>query len=118
MHLGQSGLVGPVDGDDHLAHLDEGDAPLARVVAQQPDPAPAQAGLERARWVVDAGVDDPRVVAALVGGDRRLLVEDDDLGVGPGPLQLARGGQPEEPGADDEGARRRGQVSPLPCRCS
>ena len=41
-----------------------------------------------------------------------------DLGVGPGPLQLARGGQPEEPGADDEGARRRGQVSPLPCRCS
>ena len=24
----------------------------------------------------------------------------------------------KEPGADDEGARRRGQVSPLPCRCS
>ena len=55
-----------------------------------------QSGLQRTRLVVDACVEDPAVVAGLMGGQRRLLVE----------YHYQRAGQPggERPGsgkADD-----------------
>ena len=50
------------------------------MVATEPEhllrPRHAEAGLERAGLVVDARVDDPAVVAALVARDLILLVED------------------------------------------
>ena len=64
-----------VGGDDDLAAPVPGDVVAVAELDQLGPARGAQLGLARARRVVEAGVDHPRVVAALVGGDRRLLVQ-------------------------------------------
>ncbi len=68
-HLGVGG------GDDQLAAALEGDAAGFAVLVHGGGASHAELGLQRARRVVDAGVDDSRVVAGLVGPDRRLALE-------------------------------------------
>src|SRR5204862_4744430 len=58
-----------VQGDDDLAAALDGDAALVAVVVQARGALDAQARLERARLVVDAGVDDPGVVPGLAAAD-------------------------------------------------
>ncbi len=65
------------------------------------DPEAAEPGLERAGHVVDARVHDAAVVAGLVGADDRLLVEDRQAQVRTPLAQAERGGEPDDPGADD-----------------
>ena len=61
----------------------------------------AELGLQRPRRVVDARVDDAAVVAGLVEADLVLLVEDGDPQARTPRQQLARDGEPDDPGADD-----------------
>ena len=61
----------------------------------------AELGLQGARGVVDAGVDDAGVVAGLVEGDLRLAFEDEDARVRVAVQQLSGRRQAEDAGADD-----------------
>jgi hypothetical protein len=88
--------------DDDLAAPEHRD-PTRVAVGEQPlGAAHAQPRLQRARRVVDATVDDAARAAGLVRPHGRLLVEDGDRGSRRARLQLARDGQPEDPGADDD----------------
>ncbi len=61
---------------------------------------PAQPRLERAGGVVQAGVEDPAVVARLVRRQLRLLLDDGQTEAGPSAEQLMRGGEADDPAAD------------------
>src|SRR5438105_4227499 len=63
-------------GDDDLAAAVGGDAALGAEGVDLAVALHAQARLERAGRVVDARVDHPAVMAALVLGDGRLFVQD------------------------------------------
>jgi hypothetical protein len=61
--------------DDHLAARLHGDAVLVAEGLHQPHALDAEARLVGAGLVVDAGVNDPAVVAGLVLGDLPLFLE-------------------------------------------
>ena len=65
LELVQARELALVQRDDDLAAALDGDAALLAVVVQARGALDAQARLQRARLVVDAGVDDPGVVAGL-----------------------------------------------------
>jgi hypothetical protein len=60
----------------------------------------AELGLERAWRVVDARMDDARIVPGLVLRYGAGLVDDDDLSGRPPGDYIARDGEPHDPGAD------------------
>ena len=78
-----------------------GDAARVAVLVQLAGAGHAQLGLQRTRQVVDALVDDARVVAGLVGRDRALALEHLQVEVGEPGQQLARRRQAEDAAADD-----------------
>ena len=78
-----------------------GDAVLVAEVVQPADALDAQPRLQRAGLVVDAGVGDAGVRAGLVHADAVLALEHDDPGVRVAALELARGRQADDAGADD-----------------
>ena len=89
-------------GDDHLAAaLDRHVVALAERV-QVAGALDAEPRLQRAGRVVDAGVDDARVVAGLVRADALLALDDVHAQVGVAQQRLAGDGEPEDPGADDD----------------
>ena len=61
----------------------------------------AEPGLGRSGLVVEAGVDDPGVVAALVGGDL-LALEQHEVEAGAVAEQRPGGGQADDPAADHD----------------
>ncbi len=61
-----------IGGDDQLAAALVGDSLLGAEAVERPCALDAEPRLEGARLVVEAGVDDAAVVAALVGGDAIL----------------------------------------------
>src|SRR5215207_434622 len=88
-------------GDDQLARPLRRDAPPLAVRVELGGAGDAQPRLQRARRVVDAGVDDAAGMAGLVARDpgRRLEHRDADAVVAQ--RQLARHGEAHDPGADD-----------------
>src|ERR1700687_6503369 len=72
VQLGKLGLRG---GDDELAAAPMGDAVPATEVVQALTPRDAQAGLERAVRIVDAGVDHLAVARAGAGAEVRGRLE-------------------------------------------
>src|SRR5689334_8158339 len=73
--FGQARQLLLVRGNDQLAAEAVGDLLLVAIPDQFGPAGDAEAGLERARLVVDAGVDDAAVVAGLVLPDLRLLLQ-------------------------------------------
>src|SRR5437667_7688856 len=71
----EAGELVLVDGDDDLAALLVRDAVLVAVRVELTAALHAEARLQRARRVVDAGVDDTAVVTRLVARRARLLLE-------------------------------------------
>src|SRR5205823_709784 len=93
--------LGAVGRDDHLpAALGDDAAPLA-ILIQVGGPFDAQARLQRAGHVVDAGVDHTRVVPGLVGPELSLALEHADRSVRPAREQLAGDRQAQDAPADD-----------------
>ena len=78
------------------------------VLVEQRGAAHAELGLQRARRVVDPGVDDARVVAGLVGRRPRLLLEHADALGGAAAAQLAGDGEADDATADDGDVAARG----------
>ena len=68
--------------DDELAAPDDLDAVVRAVLLQLGLALAAQAGLHRARGVVDPGVDHAAVVPGLLPADRRVLLDDPQPGAG------------------------------------
>ena len=91
-----------VERDDQLPAGGERDLALGGVALQHPLPFDAEAGLERARLVVDPRVEDAGVVAGLVSARRGLLLEHGEPERGALGEQGAGGGEPDDPGADDD----------------
>ena len=89
-------------GHDELADPLDLDPPLRAVRLERDLALAAEAGLERTRRVVQAGVDDAAVVAGLVGRELRLALDDQDPQPGPALEHLAGGREAEDPAADDE----------------
>jgi len=92
----------PVGGDDELAGPGDGDAALGRVLLEEGLAPADEAGLLRPRRVVEAGVEDPGVVRALVDGDDPLLLDDEHGEPGPVPHEPLGGGEPDDAAADDD----------------
>ena len=75
----------------------------------------AEAGLQRARFVVDPGVDDAAVVAGLVARDHGFLLQDREPQVRSALQELARHRQADDPASDHDAVEgvaigpRRGQ---------
>jgi hypothetical protein len=126
--VGPTALEDPVEGaqvlfrdrDDQLS-VDAIRDPLLVAERDQPvAPLPAETRLERPGLVVDAGVDDPAVVAALMACETRLLLEEDEPESGAAPQDLPRDGQANDPASDDDaveaGLGQRGL--PISCRSS
>ena len=74
---------------------------LLAVLIQLPPSLHAQPGLQRAGRVVEARVDDARVVAALVGGELGLPLEHADRRSRTAVDQLAGDRQADDPAPDD-----------------
>src|SRR5262249_30326530 len=92
---GETGKLALVSRHDQLAAPLVWQPALGDVTVESLLALRAEPGLERTRRVVDAGVDDSRVVAGLVGCDLRLLVERDEAEAGALLEQAARGCEPE-----------------------
>ena len=86
--------------DDHLARPLSRDPSLVAIGVEPPRALNREPRLQRARRVIDAGVDHPAGVAALVGGDALLALEHDDLGTRVASLQLPRDRDSDDPGTD------------------
>src|SRR5581483_3794191 len=86
--------------DDLAAALDA-DAARPAELDHHPGPLHAEPGLGGAGAVVDPGMDDAAVVARLVRGEPRLLLEDDEPRAGGAAPQQAGGRQRHDPAADD-----------------
>jgi hypothetical protein len=101
--------LGLRDRDDQLAVAARGQAALDAVVVQLARALGAEAGLERAGRVVDAGVQDAGVVPGLVEALDGLALEHRDGAVGAACQQLARDREADDAGADhdDVGLRAR-----------
>jgi hypothetical protein len=82
--------------NDELAAALVRDALLVAVPVQLGAALDAEASLQRARRVVDPGVDDPAVATGLVRGDPRLLLQDAHAGAGLTEQALARHRQAED----------------------
>ena len=85
-------------GHHQLADAAMGDAALCAVRVERPSPLHAQRSLERARRVVQAGVDDLAVARAGLLAERLMTLDDDRLDAAAG--QFARAGQPDDAGTD------------------
>ena len=89
-------------GDDHLAAALGADPALVAVVVELARALDAEPRLQRSRAVVDPGVDHAAGMAGLVGRDPLLALEHRDrCASGVAQRQLARGGEADDPGADD-----------------
>jgi hypothetical protein len=98
--------LGRVDGDDHFsARLERDRLPRAQLL-HPALAAEAVRGLQRAGLVVDARVEDARVVAGLVLADAGFLLEDDDLAAGEARLEAVRRREPDDSAADDDQRHR------------
>ncbi len=97
-----------VGGDDHLPAAQDRDPALLAVGEDPRRSLDAEPCLERAGRVVDPAVDDTARVAGLVRRDDRLLVEHRDPCIGTACLELARGREADDPGADDGDVEPRG----------
>ena len=105
----EAGLLVGGGGHHHLAAPPPGHAVAVAPVEQLGSPRPAQLGLGRPRPVVEAGVHDSGVVAALVGGDPVLLVQHHHGQVRIGPLHGPGRGQPHDARADHHHVGRLGE---------
>ena len=101
LELLQAAELGGVGGDDQLAAALVGDVALLAVLVQLARALHAQARLQRAGRVVDAGVDHPGVVAGLVLADLLLALEHAHRRVRLPSRQLARHRQADDPPSDD-----------------
>jgi hypothetical protein len=101
LELGEAGQLRLVDGDDQLAVALEGQALCRAVLGEESRPLDAEPRLQRARGVVDAGVDDAARMPRLVGGDSVRRLEHAKVEDRPPPQQLTRRRQPEDAAADD-----------------
>src|SRR3954468_5066624 len=110
LELVQAGQLGLVERDDQLAAALSDDLVLLAEQVQVARAADAQLRLQRSRDVVDARVDDAGVVAGLVAGDLRLLVDHRDRLARVPVRELARGGEADDPGSDDGDVRPHGQA--------
>ena len=86
--------------DDQFADLPVRDPLRLAVLPDQLAPLDAQPGLERARLVIDPGVDDAAVVARLVAVEVRLFLDVGELQTRIPEEQLARGRESHDPAAD------------------
>jgi hypothetical protein len=84
---------------DELSALVVGQSALLAELLEQADPPTAEAGLERPGRVVDAGMDDPAVVAGLVDSEARLLLKQRQVGIGQQLEEATRQGDAEDPTA-------------------
>ena len=89
LELVEPGQLLGASGDDHLPVAPGLDPALGAVDVEGGGALDAEARLQRARPVVDAGVDDPARVAALVAGRPRLPLQHRDPRPGV-PAQSAR----------------------------
>ena len=101
LELVQARELALVQGDDDLAAALDGDAALLAVVVQARGALDAQARLQRAGLVVDAGVDDPGVVAGLARAHLAGRVDHGHAQPGTSREQLARAGQADDARPDD-----------------
>ena len=95
------GELAVVQRDDDLPAALVGDPALVAVVVQARGALDAQPRLQRARLVVDAGVDDAGVVAGLAGADLVGARRPRPRAARAGAQQLARAGQADDARPDD-----------------
>ena len=111
LQLGEPVELGLVDRDDELAApLRAGSRAPGRTSRAGPSLA-AQRRLQRAGRVVEAGMHDSRVVAALVDRDRRFLVEQRQPKARRSLEQRERRGKPEDAAPDDDDVRVHAELS-------
>ena len=101
LELVQARELALVQRDDDLAAALDGDAALLAVGVQARGALDAQPRLQRARLVVDAGVDDAGVVAGLAGAHLVGGVDHGHAQPGAAREQLARAGQADDARPDD-----------------
>ena len=98
VHAGQLGGVGRHE--QLAAHVYRYPVPGGEVFGGL-GPLPAQPGLEAARCVINAGVDDPAVVPGLMRPERQLLVDQAQAGAGLAVENRHRRGEADDAPADD-----------------
>jgi hypothetical protein len=90
-------------GRDHQLAADfMGDAVLPAKVDHLPDAGDRQARLERARLIVESGVEHPAVVGALVAARPGFLFKHDNLRGGVGLEKAIGSGQADDSASDDD----------------
>ena len=92
---------GRVGGHHHFPGASERDALLLAQPVHRFSPLDAQPRFERTGAVVEPGMDHAAVVAALVGGDRLLLLQDHDRDPGVGLDDGAGHPEADESGSHD-----------------
>ena len=100
VQLGQRRQLRRASGDHQLARPHVRDALLVGEGQQRAPPGAAQRRLQRARRVVQPGVDHPGVAPALVQGELALALVDDDAGAGLAQQQGPGYGETDDPRAD------------------
>jgi hypothetical protein len=101
LELVEARQLGLTDGDDRLAAATGRDPARAAEVVELARAGDAEPRLQRARFVVDAGMDDAAVASGLVQTDLRFALEHRHPLTRIPAKRLPRGRQPDHTGADD-----------------
>ena len=91
-----------VSGDDDLAANVVGDGVFAAELNHGRGAGQAEAGFQRAWFVVDTGVDDAAVVSALVAGNAVFFFENEETEMGETTCDLEGDGEAYDAAADDD----------------
>ena len=100
--------------DDHLAAHFVADAVFLAEALHLPNSVDGESCLERARSVIQPGVQHAAVMSALMLADLRLFLEHDDTASRLRAEQLVRSGESDDAPADDDGREAPGPNFRLP----
>ena len=100
--VAEAGEFGFGGGDDDLAADVVGDGVLAAEFGHEPDSADGEAGLQRARLVVESAVEDTAVVRALVAAGGVFFFKNANGGARFFQKQVAGDGETHDASADDD----------------
>ena len=93
--------LGLIERNNELPAFHIVDVVLGTELPKKPHAAPAQLSFQTPWLVVDAGMDDTRVVARLMRGERGFLLEDDHLAPGIAAGELTGDRKPNDPSTHD-----------------
>src|SRR5262249_51137005 len=110
LQFGEAPELTIVGRDDDLAANLVRDSRVVAEMLELQTSARAELRFQGAGRVVHAGMDDAAASAGLVRRRTRLLLEDENVPVGPAPTQFARARQADDAGPHDDGIDGTGQA--------